>query len=230
MARRDGAGRGEPRRLGDGGGVVWLLACGMRGVAGSVAGRLGLPQRANLAGEAREESVERVRWLPAALPCHSLAAALHWALWHNYCRGAAGSGTLIGFSAAVPSDWLWEKFPSLTPPSRLPSAYSPEGFSFSAFCKLSILPWSGVEVRGLGTHTHTRFDTRPSPTQILLLVVTRAHTKLPKHKIHVLVLLSVLRRLPGNPFPKQLWPSSQSQPTNRQLGTSGFHSLAHLCT
>lgn len=102
-------------------------------MAGSVAGRLGLPPRANLAGEAREEGAERVRWLLAALPCHSLAAALHWALWHNYCRGAAGSGTLIGFPAAVPSDWLWEKFPSLTPPSCLPSACSPRAFPFRLF-------------------------------------------------------------------------------------------------
>lgn len=59
-----------------------------------------------MAREAREEDRERVRWLLTVLPCHSLATALHWALWHNYCRGAAGSGTLIGFPTAVPSDWL----------------------------------------------------------------------------------------------------------------------------
>lgn len=117
-----GAGRGEPR--GQGAVVAAWPACG-RGAAGTA----GVPQCWDPAGAAREEDAERVRWLPAAQPSCRLAAALHRALWHNYCRGAAGSGALIGFPAAVPSDWLREKFPSLTPPSRRSLAYSRVGFS-----------------------------------------------------------------------------------------------------
>lgn len=184
-----------------------------------------------MAGEAREEVKERVRWLLAILPCHSLAAALHWALWHNYCRRAAGSGTLIGFPAAVPSDWLWEKFPSLTPPSRLPSAYSREGFSFQPLQALHpSLEWSGGP----------RFRYPHTPDSTLGLLPPRYGSFWPPEPTQgflstkSLSLFCFLRRHPGNSFPMQLWPSSQSLPTNshvqEQLGTSGFHSLPHLCT
>lgn len=60
---------------------------------------------------------------------------LYRALWHNYCRGAAGSGALIGSQQPSPMTGS-EKFPSLTPPSRRSLAYSRVGFSFS-FCNLS---------------------------------------------------------------------------------------------
>lgn len=126
-ARRDRAGRGGARggcRRGRGAGAARRAACG-RGAARTA----GPPRHRDPAGAAREEDAERVQWLPAAQPSCPLAAALHRALWHNYCRGAAGSGALIGFPAAVPSDWLWEKFPSLTPPSRCSLACSREGFS-----------------------------------------------------------------------------------------------------
>lgn len=117
-----GAGRGELRGRG-------AVAAARRGCGRGAARTAGAPRRGDRAGAAREEDAERVRWLLAPQPSCRLAAALHRELWHNYCRGAAGSGALIGFPAAVPSDWLWEKFPSLTPPSRRSLAYSREGFS-----------------------------------------------------------------------------------------------------
>lgn len=120
-----GAGRGQAR--GQGAAAAELrLACGC-GAQGCGVG-WGTAARGP-GGSGGEEGAERVRWLLAAQPSCPLAAALPRALWHNYCRGAAGSGALIGFPAAVPSDWLWEKFPSLTPPSRRSLAYSRQGFS-----------------------------------------------------------------------------------------------------
>lgn len=119
-----GAGRGQARGQGAAAAERWRArGCGARGrgARGGAAAR----ERGEGGGE---EGAERVRWLLAAQPSCPLAAALPRALWHNYCRGAAGSGALIGFPAAVPSDWLWEKFPSLTPPSRRSLAYSRQGF------------------------------------------------------------------------------------------------------
>lgn len=131
-------GRGGARRAAlPGGPQQGLLTAGLRdaGCGGRLSWETGrLPQRPDLAGEVREEGAERVRWLPAALPCHSLATALHWALWHNYCRGSAGSGTLIGFPAAIPLTGSGRSSPASL---LLPASHRPTAFPFWLFASSS---------------------------------------------------------------------------------------------